>query len=174
MTPARQSWIVAVFLVLAAILQGRAAHGLNIRGAQPDLPLLVLTCGATLVGNPRAALLGLLAGLLQAALLPLNVGSEMASRTLAGAFAGALGRIVIRDSVLTPFLVVLAATLTGEGIYLLLAPTQFLQSWASVRVWAVGVGGEALYNTALALPVYFLMRRLRVGDVPEDPFALRG
>lgn len=174
MTPVRQSLLVAVFLVLAAVLQGRAAHGLNIRGAQPDLPLLVLACGATLVGNPRAALLGLLAGLLQAALLPLNVGSEMASRTLAGAFAGALGRIVIRDSLLTPLLVVLAATLVAEGVYLLLAPGQFLQSWASARAWALGAGGEALYNTALALPVYFLLRRLRVGDVREDPFALRG
>ncbi len=166
MIPTRQVFLVALLLLLAAVLQGRVAHAIQVRGAQPDLPLVGLACGGTLLGGPRGAGLGFWAGLLTAALVPGTVGSFLTSRTLAGAFAGRLQGSVIRDSVVVPPLVTFATTLIAELIYVLMAPTHHLRAWAAAR------GGEILYNTLLALPVYSLMRRLHIGHRREDPFAL--
>ena len=58
MIPARHVLLVAVLIWLAAIGQGRAAHAISIRGAQPDLPLIVLACGSLALGGARGALLG--------------------------------------------------------------------------------------------------------------------
>ena len=167
MIPARQVALVAFFLLIAAVLQGRGAHAIALRGAEPDFILVALACGATLVGGPRGAGLGFWAGLLTAALVPGTSGTFLVSRTLAGAFAGWLHGSVIRDSVVVPPLVGLSTTLVAELVYVLMAPTHHL------RAWAVARGGELLYNAVLALPLYFLMRRLHIGRQREDPFALR-
>ena len=166
MTAARQILIAAVFIGLAAALQGRGAHALRLSHAQPDFPLVTLGCAATLLGGARGVGLGFWAGLLTASLNPGTFGTYLASRTLAGAFAGWLHGSVIRDSVVVPPLVLLATTLVAEAIAVLMSPTHHL------RLWAAQVGGETLYNMLLALPVYFLLRRLGVGRQREDPFAL--
>lgn len=166
MSAARQIATAAVLLCLAAVLQGRGAHALRLGAAQPDFVLVVLGCAATLLGGARGVGLGFWAGLLTAALSPGTFGTHLASRTLAGALAGWLHGSVIRDSVVVPPLVLLATTLVAEAIAVLMAPTHHL------RLWAAQVGGETLYNMALALPVYFLLRRLGVGRQREDPFAL--
>lgn len=166
MIPTRQVFSVALLLLLAAVLQGRAAHAIEIHGAQPDFLLIVLACGGTLLGGSRGAGLGFWAGLLTSALIPGTVGSFLTSRTLAGAFAGWLQGSVIRDSIIVPPLVTLATTLIAEVIYELMAPSHHLRAWAAAR------GGEIVYNALLAPPVYFLMRRLRIGHQREDPFAL--
>ena len=167
MTSSRQVIVVVLLIMLAAVLQGRAAHAIALHHAEPDFVLLVLACGATLVGGTRGPLLGLWAGLLTAALIPGTLGSFLASRTLAGAFAGWLHGAVIRDSLLVPPLIAFSTTAVAEFSYVLMAPTHHLHTWFFAR------SGECLYNTVLALPVYFLMRRLHIGREQEDPFALR-
>lgn len=166
MTRARQTLLVFLAVFLAAVLQGRGAHALRIGIAQPDFVLVVLGCGATLIGGGRGTGLGFWAGLLSAALNPGALGSALASRTLAGALAGWFQSFVIRDSLLVPPLVVLATTLVTEVSFVLMTPTHHL------RLWAAQVGGETLYNMAFALPVYFTLRRLHIGRAREDPFAL--
>lgn len=166
MTAARQIILAAVLVCLAAVLQGRGAHALRVGQAQPDFVLIALGCSATLLGGARGIALGFWSGLLTASLNPGTFGTYLASRTLAGAFAGWLQGSVIRDSVVVPPLALLATTLVAEVISVLMAPTHHL------RLWALQVGGETLYNMLLALPVYFLLRRLGVGRQREDPFAL--
>jgi len=157
-------------LLLAAGLQGRAAHAVHLRWAQPDFVLVTLGCAATLLGGGRGTFLGLWAGLLTAALIPATFGTFLASRTLAGALAGFLQRFLIRDSPLVPPLAVLATTLTAEVVYVLMAPGIARHPF---RLWLYKVGGETLYNMVLALPVYWLLRRLGLGHVPDDPFGTR-
>jgi hypothetical protein len=166
MIPARQVFLVALFLFVAAVLQGRVAHAIAIRGAQPDFILVVLACGGTLLGGGRVAGLGFWAGLLTGALIPGTVGTFLTSRTLAGAFAGWLHGTVIRDSIAVPPLAALTTTLVAEVVFVLMAPTHHLRTWAGVR------GGELLYNSLLAVPVYFLLSRLQIGRQKDDPFAL--
>ena len=157
-------------LLLAAALQGRVAHALHLHWAQPDFILVTLGCAATLIGGSRGAFLGLWAGLLTAVLIPGTFGTCLTSRTLAGALAAYLQRLLIRDSLLVPPLAVMATTLVAEGVYVVMAPGLARQSF---RLWFEGVAGETLYNMILSLPVYFLLRRLSFGSIPGDPFGTR-
>lgn len=167
MIPTRQVFLVVLLLWGAAILQGRVAHAVSIRGAQPDLPLIVLSGSAVLVGSVRGTLLGFWAGLLAAASAPAAYGSFFVSRILAGAFAGSLGSTLIRDNLFVPPLVTLATTLLTEFTCLLMAPGLALHHTHS---WLTQVGGELIYNTLLALPIYLLLRACHVGHFREDPF----
>jgi len=166
MIPTRHVFLAALVVWLAAILQGRAAHALSIHGAQPDLPLVALSCGSLLVGSARGAALGFWTGLLAASAFPQTYGSLFVSRILAGAFAGGFGRNLIRDNLVVPPLVVLAATVLGELLYVLMAPGLAVHH---VRRWAEQTGGEVVYNALLALPVYLFLRLLQVGRQHEDP-----
>ena len=170
MTSLRPFVWAALVLLLAAALQGRAAHAVHLRWAQPDFVLVALGCAATLLGGAQGTFVGLWAGLLTAALIPGTFGTFLTSRTLAGALAGYLQRFLIRDSLLVPPLVVLAATVAAETVYALMAPGIARHP---LRLWLLRVGGETLYNMALALPVYWLLRRLGLGHVPDDPFGTR-
>ena len=167
MIPVRHVLLVAGLVWLAAVFQGRAAHALSIHGAQPDFPLIVLACGALLLGSARGTLLGFWAGLLAAVSLPQTFGSLFVSRIAAGAFAGSFGRNLIRDNVIVPPLVVLAATLLAELISVLMAPGEAVHH---VRRWLWQTGGELIYNTLLALPVSLILRLCHVGRVTADPF----
>ena len=169
MTQGRQAAVVAFLCILAVIAQGLVAHAIAIRSARPDIPLVVLACGSTLVGGVWSSALGLLTGYLAAVLSPtLAFGSLLTSRTLAGGLGGGLSRIVNRDSLWTPAIAVLLCTLLAEAIFAIMAPAAWLHR---VRLYLWTIGGELLYNTALAYPVYYLMRRLGIGFRPEDPFA---
>jgi rod shape-determining protein MreD len=161
MTRGRQTLIVALALVLATVLQGRFAHLIAIKGAQPDLPVIVLACGAILIGGSNAIGLAVWAGLLEAAIFAFWFGSYMTSRTLAGAFAGSLQRSVIRDSIVVPPLVVFATTVVAEFVFAAMVPPIWLHH---AHRWIRTVLGELVYNTVLAHPVYLLLRRFGVGQ----------
>jgi rod shape-determining protein MreD len=167
MPQGRQTFIVAVFIVVAVALQGSVAHAMMIRGAQPDLPLIALACGAALVGGDASVGLGFWTGLLQASVLGMYPGSYLASRTLAGAFAGFLERTLIRDSFLAPPAIVITTTLIAEVIFAAMAPPVWTHH---VRVWSRAMIGEAVYNAALAFPLYFLLRKIGVGWRPADEY----
>ena len=170
MIPTRQVLLAALFVWLAAVLQGRVAHAIAFRGAQPDLPLVVLSSSALLVGSLRGSLLGFWAGLLASSSFPAAYGSVFASRIVAGAFAGSVGGSLIRSNLLVPPLVTLAATVIAESIGTLIAPSF---AFHHSRRWLIGTAEEVLYNTALALPVYLGLRLCRLGQIPDDPFGQR-
>ena len=163
------AWAVLLVL-LSAVLQGRLSHALHVRAAQPDFVLLTLACVGVLLGGGRAALLGLWAGLLTAALVPAAFGTLLTSRVLAGAMAGYMHRFVIRDSLAVPPLVVLTVTVTAEAVHVLMAPGVALHP---LHLWLFRVGGELLYNALLSLPVYSLLRRLGLGVPAKDPFGVQ-
>jgi len=161
--PKRQIVLLAALLALAAALQGTSAHALQVFGAQPNLTLIVLACGASLVGGVYGIGLGLWAGLLTAAQVPGGYGSLLTSFTLAGAFAGGLRRNLTAGNPLVPFLVVLPTTLVAQGVYLLMNPH-------GVHRWLFAALGELVYNLVLAIPLYWLLRKLGVGRLRDDPF----
>ena len=167
MIPTRHVFLAALVIWLAAVLQGRAAHTLSLHGAQPDLPLIALSCGAFLLGSERGAVLGFWTGLLAASAFPATYGSMFVSRIAAGAFAGAFGRSLIRDNWIVPPVVALATTLLAELLHVLMAPGLAVPH---LRHWAGLLGGELLYNAALALPVSLLLRLLQVGRPSLDPY----
>ncbi|HEX5322579.1 MAG TPA: LytS/YhcK type 5TM receptor domain-containing protein [Capsulimonadaceae bacterium] len=160
----RRFLILLGFILLAAVIQAGFGNDVSIIRAKPDLILVVTACGGVLTGPVRATLAGLWAGILTAALQPVNYGSILASRTVMGILAGWLHHHVIRDSIVVPPLVVLMGTISAEVIYFLMAPTH------NVHAWVRAVGGETLYNMALSFPVYFGLRALGMGPEPVSPF----
>lgn len=170
MIPARQVMLAAFLIWIAAVLQGRVAHAIAIRGAQPDLPLVVLSGCALLVGSLRGTMLGFWAGLLAAASFSASYGSAFAGRIVTGAFAGSLGSSLIRSNLLVPPLVAFAATLLAEAVGTLIAPSLAVHH---LRRWLIQTGGEVLYNTVLALPIYLGLRLCRIGQIRDDPFGQR-
>lgn len=170
MTPVRHFLIVALLLWLAAVGQGRLALAMSIGVAQPDLPLVVLSCGAVLVGRMGGTWLGSWAGLLTAISFPPAYGSLFFSRIVAGTFAGVIGRSLTRNNLLVPLLVTLASTLIAELLTALTAPSYAVHH---LRHWGLQLGGKLLYNSLLALPVSLLLRVLRVGAVEENTFGNR-
>ncbi|MGO8670206.1 MAG: rod shape-determining protein MreD [Capsulimonadaceae bacterium] len=168
MVPAsRQVFVVCLMLVVAAVLQGRVAHAIAIKGAQPDFPLVVLACGSTLLGGDAAVYVALWAGLLQSALLGMYVGSIMTSRTVAGAFAVGLNQVVIRGNVaVVPPVVAFTITLASELIFGAMVPPAWMHH---ARRWFQALLGESVYNAALAYPVYWFMLRVHIG-AGEDEF----
>ena len=169
MTSGRQTFLVAICILLAHVLQGRVAHAIEFRGAHPDLPLIVLACGASLLGGSRGTMMGLWSGLLTGAIAIGDYGSCLASRTIAGAFAGNLQRSMLRDSIVVPPLIVLSTTVVAEFIYAVMAPHSWLHH---LHLWLRQTGGEIAYNMILSYPIYFLLRLIRIGHKVEDPFAL--
>ena len=167
MTPTRHILLVAGMLWLAAVGQGRLAHAVSIAGAQPDFPLVVLSCGALLVGRAAGLWLGFWAGLLTAVSFPLAYGSLFISRMAAGTFAGGIGQNLIRGNLIVSPLVTLACTGLAELLTALLAPGYAVHH---LRHWGMQFGGELLYNALLAVPVSLLLRGLRVGEIAEDSF----
>lgn len=161
---------MAGLIWLAVIAQGRLAYALSIQGAQPDFPLIVVSCGALLVGSSNGTWLGFWTGLLSAVSFPSAYGSLFVSRIAAGAFAGSIGRVLIRNNWIVPPLIVLAATLLAEMLTAVMAPGYAVHH---LRHWAERLGGEMLYNTLLAWPVSLLLRRLHIEQEPENPFSRR-
>ena len=168
--PLRQMLLILFLLWIAALLQGRFAHTVSIRGAEPDLPLVMLSLCALLVGGVRGGLFGFWTGLLAAVALPTFYGSVFTGRLAAGIFAGSLGGSLSRANLLVPPLVTLAATLLSEIVGTLIAPGPALHHH---RLWLVQTCTELLYNTALALPVSLLLRVCRVGQEEQDTFGMR-
>ena len=170
MTPFAQSMIIAAMIAGAAILQGRVAFAISYRSAEPDFLVIVLACGAMLVGGNRGMVLGLLAGYLTASLAanPFTpFGTILASRTIAGSFAAGLQRRILRDSVWVPPLVVLSTTLVCDLVYAAMAPHAWLHN---LRPWLRIEGGELVFNVVLSYPCYLILRRMGVGIPREDPF----
>jgi len=172
MSPGRQSLIVLLCILLTAIAQSRGAHAISVRSAEPDFLLVVMACGAMLVGGNWGIILGFVTGYFTIALSSnplLPFGTVLASRTIAGAFAAGLQRSVIRDSVWAPPIIVLLTTLVSDCIYAAMAPRTWLHH---PREWFLAQGGQILFNTVLSYPLYLLLRRFGVGIHKEDPFGL--
>jgi hypothetical protein len=72
---------------------------------------------------------------------------------------------VIRNNVGVPPLVAIMATFTSHVVYLLMAPPHHLKSWAFM------VLGQLAYNSVLAVPAYFALRRLGFGLERSRPFS---
>lgn len=160
----RRFFILLVLVLLAAVLQAGFSEDVTIGRAHPDFVLVVAACGGVLTGPVRATFTGLWAGLLTAILSDVNYGSLLVSRTVMGILAGWLHHHVIRDSIVVPPLVALAATAVAEIIYFLMAPSH------GITIWLRSVGGEALYNMALSFPIYFGLRAIGMGPEPVSPF----
>jgi len=145
--------------LIAILLAGfvfHAAFGRSLRvgAAMPNLALCVLLVVCLFVGTNTGAALGFLTGLLEGAYAALYLGSFLVSRSLIGFAVGALEERIFRRNPSVAVAIVLLGTAATEGCFFLFAPQPNVPAWAFRTLY------ESLYNAALALPLYLLVRRL--------------
>lgn len=146
-----------LLLFLAATAQSLVASRLLYLGGQPDFVFCVVITAALLSDAGTGSVLGLVGGLLTAALVGETVGTFLVSRTLAGFVAGWFSSRLFRTNAGVIVLSVLAASVTAETVYALAAPRVGLMPW----LWSALIG--TAYNVVLALPLTYLLRRLGWG-----------
>ena len=154
---ARRTAGLCLTLFLAALAQSVWADAMQIRGARPDFLTAAAILGALSCDANGGAALGFAAGLLHASLAaPPNggFGGLIVSRTLVAATIGWLDERVFRDNALIAVALVAGGTALAEGLFFLFAPQPHVSHWVKAVLLTT------LYNTVLALPLYFLIRRL--------------
>ena len=158
MSPAaRRIVILAAALLMAAVLQCVYADAMQVGGARPDLLTATAIVGALFCDANGGAALGFFAGLLLASLASPphgGFGSLIVSRTLVGFGVGWLEERLFRDRALLAVVLVALGTLLADLLFFLFAPQPHILHWASALL------KTALYNAILALPLYWLLRRL--------------
>ena len=154
---ARRIFGLALAIFAAAVAQSVWADAIQIHGARPDFLTATAIIGALSCDANGGAMLGFAAGLFHASLAaPPNggFGGLIVSRTLITAAIGWLDGRVFRDNAPIAVALVAAGTLLAEGLFFLFAPQPHVLQWAK------GVLFTVLYNTVIALPLYFLIRWL--------------
>ena len=158
MTPsARRTAGLCLGLFMAAMAQSVWADAMQIRGAKPDFLTATALLGALSCDANGGAALGFVAGLFSASLATPphgGFGGIIVSRTLVAATIGWLDERVFRDNALIAVALVAGGTALAEGLFFLIAPQPHVLHWAK------SVLLTTMYNTALALPLYLLIRRL--------------
>jgi len=148
-----QRLVMAGLLLAGFVLQAAFASDVRMGAAQPEPALCVLVLECLYVGPRTGAWLGFGLGLLEAAYAARVVGSFIVTRTLAGFAVGALEDRVFRDSLPFSVIAVAVTTLLVEAAFFVFVPPR------DALAWLGRVGGATAYNSALALPLYFIVRR---------------
>lgn len=143
-------------MMLAGALQGNLPGWLALKGAKPDLILVVLVATALNFEPVTGALFGFFAGMIHGSLVGYSLGSLIVSRTIIGFLASSITTRLFSENPIVPVLAAGGLTFVGEAVFLLGNPTSnFL---ASVNV----VLAKSLYNSFLTLMVFWFLRWMDV------------
>lgn len=149
---------LALLLILAASLQGLYGSGIAIKGARPDIVLLIALLSAQFYGACAGAGIGCCAGLMTASCVAPpphfdGYGSIVVSRTLVCFLVGALEETVFRDNILIAVTTVTVGTIVTEVLFFVFDPHFRVSTWAHACLT------ESVYNGALSVPIYFVVRK---------------
>jgi rod shape-determining protein MreD len=153
MNPREQRARLLVVLFLGFVCQAAFGHALGIRDVTPHIAMTMLLLECLFVGPNTGAALGFALGLLEGAYASRYVGSLLVTRSLVGFMVGAMEERIFRDNPAVGVVTVFVGSVLVEGCFFLFVPR------IPVLPWAKFVFYQALYNAALALPLYFLLRR---------------
>jgi rod shape-determining protein MreD len=166
--PGSLLWRVALLSVALVFFQIGVVSEVPVLGVSVDLsPLLVAFVGL-LCGSLTGAVAGFCVGLLVDLALVQTLGVTSLVFTIVGYWAGRLRELRDPQAALTPLLVGAAAATaaaTGYSLIEFLLGVDAPVSLELVRQIVVG----AIVDTAVALPVWVLVRRFLIGGLPDDP-----
>jgi rod shape-determining protein MreD len=166
--PGSLLWRVAILSVVVVFVQISVISEVPVFGVSVDLSPLLVAFTGLLCGSMLGAISGFAVGLLIDLALMQTLGVTSLTFTLIGYGSGRLRELRDPQAALTPLLVGAAASATAMVAYSLI---EFLLgvdapvSYELLREIVVGV----LVGTAVALPMWALVRRCLIGGLPEDP-----
>lgn len=166
--PGSLLWRVALLSVVVVFVQIGVVSEIPVFGVSVDLSPLLVAFTGLLCGSMVGAVTGFCVGLLLDLSLVQTLGLTSLTFTLIGYAAGRLRELRDPQAALTPLLVgAAAATCATVGYSLIefLLGVDAPVSLELLREIVVGI----LIDTALALPMWALVRRCLIGGLAEDP-----
>jgi rod shape-determining protein MreD len=166
--PGSLLWRVALLSVVVVFVQIGVISEVPVFGVSVDLSPLLVAFTGLLCGSMVGAVTGFAVGLLLDLSLVQTLGITSLTFTLIGYGAGRLRELRDPQAALTPLLVGAAAAAcatVGYSLIEFLLGVDAPVSYELLRQIVVGV----LIDTALALPMWALVRRCLIGGLAEDP-----
>jgi len=159
---------IAALTAIFVLLQISVVSGVSVFGVSADItPLLVAFVGLT-CGSVTGAVTGFAVGLLLDLSLVQTLGLTSLLYTLIGYWAGRVRELRDPQAALAPLLVGTAAaaiSLFGYAVMEFMLGVDAPVSFDLLRQILIGIALDAV----LALPVWFVVRRVLEGALPEDP-----
>ncbi|MGE5485389.1 MAG: rod shape-determining protein MreD [Ignavibacteriales bacterium] len=147
-----------VAIPLAWVLQVLLAGRFGPLNAVPDLPLLLAAFAGLLMGPETGAATGFFVGLLQDLSFSRYVGLHALSKAAGGLAAGYLGKRVIPDALVVPFLVGFGVTFVDDLAALIILKTAGAGAFVLHRQMLVVTAG--VYNAVLGPLAFMFLSRL--------------
>ena len=140
-------------IFLGFVLHAAYATDLKVHGVTPNLAVCCLLVFSLFFGPNAGAVMGFCTGLMEASFVADYVGSFIVTRTIAGFAVGALEERIYRDNAFVAVIATVAGTLLIAGCFFLFAPQPYALQYFTRAL------NESLYNGAVALPLYLVVRR---------------
>ncbi|HEY2631063.1 MAG TPA: rod shape-determining protein MreD [Solirubrobacteraceae bacterium] len=166
--PGSLLWRVAILSVVVVFAQIGLISEVPLFGVSIDLSPLLVAFTGLLCGSMLGAIAGFAVGLLIDLALLQTLGVTSLTFTLIGYWSGRLRELRDPQAALTPLLVgagAAASAMVGYSLIEFLLGVDAPVSFELLRDIVVGV----LLDTAVALPMWALVRRCLIGGLPEDP-----
>jgi rod shape-determining protein MreD len=146
-------------LILASlIIQGHSSFDvLRIAGVKPDLLFITVVFMAYSFGSFYGEVTGFISGLLHDSISNSPLGLLAFPKMALGFIVGMFGRAVLKESMLTVFLLLFVASIIKGILTLLLC---YLFHEASISSVATVILPEAFYNALVAPPLFMLYDKI--------------
>ena len=154
MIHARHTFRLIIAAILIFLLHAAFSDHLAIKSAHPNLALTSLFIICLFENATTGAWIGFLIGSMEGAYVGMYLGSFIVTRTIAGWTIGILEERIFRDSPVVALLITLFGTLFVHAVFYFFAPQPHLIQWI------YRVAGEMVMNTIIALPLYYIIRKL--------------
>ncbi|MCU0822536.1 MAG: rod shape-determining protein MreD [Spirochaetes bacterium] len=148
----------AAIIVISLIIQGHSSFdALSIAGVKPDLTFIAVIYFAYSFGSFYGEITGFISGILHDAISNSPLGLLAFPKMALGYFAGMFGRSILKQNMITVFLMLFAASILKGAVTLFLS---YIFHEASISAILNIILPESFYNALVAPPLFFIFDKI--------------
>ncbi len=153
-------------LIISLIIQGHTSFDvLRIAGVKPDLTFIAIVYFAYSFGSFYGEVTGFLSGLLHDAISNSPLGLLTFPKMALGFLIGMIGKSILKENILTIFLMLFAASILKGIMTLFLC---YLFNEGSISTVIKIIFPESFYNALLAPPLFYLYDKIFENAQPTE------
>lgn len=147
-------YIMLAFLpFLALFMQSTIFRTFSLYGAIPDMILVLVVFYALFNGAHKAAVYGVLCGLMEDLYIGRFIGINAVSKGITAYITGRLQGSVFKENIIVGILGVIGGTVINSGILFILSVTSFGVFNLDHSIF-MDMCYQGIYNTLIAIPMY--------------------
>jgi rod shape-determining protein MreD len=153
-----QKIVIVLSIFISIVLESAFFPFISMNGVVPNLTMILVICYALYQEEDKAAVIGLLAGLVKDAAVGRIIGVSAITFMMLGYLTSHYKHKIFAEHATTPLIITLMGTLFHETFYLLFVfflGYQINLIYAQ-QVWIL----QAFYNFLMVMPVYLALRKL--------------